>query len=300
MDVSIIIINYKTSLMTKNAINSIVNKSSDFSYEIIIVDNSNDPFYYNELKQELAGFNVKIINANKNLGFGNGNNLGASYSSGKYLYFINSDTLLINNAIYYLFEFMENNTDSGIVGSNLYKEDLSENHSYYLDELNLKNYKKSFSFFRKNWIKRQHNFTNETIKISGYVCGASLMIKKTLFDSLGGFEPTIFMYAEEALMCYRVINEFGLCVYNIPNSKIIHFDGGSFGSESLFRIQEQINGQYIYFSKAFGEKTGKKFLFFLRKKCLIRIIVFRFLSLKKYDYYQKKYKVVNNKIHSLK
>ena len=83
-DVSIIYVNYKNTNLVIDSIESVKAKSFDFTYEIIIVDNSEDENIINELKQRLDD-NVLIIDSKQNLGFGKANNLGSKYAKGKYL-----------------------------------------------------------------------------------------------------------------------------------------------------------------------------------------------------------------------
>ncbi len=291
IDVSIIFVNFKTAKMTKAAIESVISKSCGFSFEIIIVDNSESKEEWDEIERLENDF-TKIIDAKSNLGFGKANNLGSSIAKGKYLFFLNTDTLLINNAIYELKTFLDFHSDVGIVGSNLYTIDYKPNHSYVLEVKDLKNEKKNYSFFRliKNKFKKRRNdfnYTDKPIQINGYVCGAALMIRKNAFNELDGFDKDIFMYAEEALLCYQLIKKLGLKIFNIPSSKIIHFEGGSQNNcPSQQKIKMLIDGNFIYFLKAFGEKDA---LDFLKINCKIsskmKILYILLLNKEKKNYY---------------
>ena len=272
IDVSIIIINYKKAEMTYNAIKSIIDNSNHFSYEIIVVDNSNDEEEFNHLSK-LVGDNANIVNPKSNLGFGGANNLGASVSKGRYLYFINNDTLLLNNSIYELFKAMENDENIGIVGSNLFDSDEKPNHSFIPYEKNYRSDKRSASVLRILLAKvrkrrSDFNYSHDPMKIEGYVCGASLFIRKDLFDKLNGFSKDIFMYAEDALICYRLIHELHKEIYNIPTSKIIHYEGISLDNDiNPFRADNIINGNSVYYKTIFGNKMCLKYLKMMAKKC---------------------------------
>lgn len=263
-DVSIILVNYKTPKMTLETINSIIEKTKNLKYEIIVVDNSED---VNESKEliELIGEKANVIISDENLGFGKANNLGSKYACGKYIYFLNTDVILLNNAIFELYDFMEKNDKCGVAGSNLYRIDKKPNHSYSKYEKNLKNEKKSMSFYQglKKRILRKRpdfNYSDMPIRIFGYVCGASLMMKKELFDKLEGFDRDIFMYAEESLLCYRLIHELGYDIYNVPASKIIHLEGGSVEKEiSDLRAKLYVDGNFIYYQKLFGNDVAIKY-----------------------------------------
>ncbi len=262
-------VNYKTSELIKNAIDSIKEKSRGFSYEIIIVDNSQDCEELRRLRT-LENSDVHVIDAKENLGFGRANNLGSIIAKGEYLYFLNGDTLLVNNAIYELKTFLDFHREVGVVGSNLYTKNGEPNHSFCPFEKNLKGEKKMDSILvavkKKLTGKRiDFNYSNHPIETSGYVCGASLMIRKDVFDTLGGFDKDIFMYAEETLLCYRVIHECNLKIYNIPSSKIIHFEGGSFKGITYKHAQVFAEGNYHYFSKVYGKEKALKALSYIKR-----------------------------------
>lgn len=307
IDISIILINYNNAKLTYDAVNSIIDKSSGFKYEIIVVDNSCNCIEFDKLK-ELIGNKADLIKSESNLGFGKGNNLGVSKSRGKYVYFINNDTLLINNAIYELYKFLEKNSNVGIVGSNLFGFDNQPGHSFVYDKFDLIYVKKCTSIkilFKKTILKKRNDFNyyNHPIKIKGCVVGASLMMSRTDFDTLHGYDEDIFMFAEEALLCYRLINELHKEIYNIPTSKIIHLEGTSIKGQNKIispkMAYEFANGNYIYFKKAFGETDAKKLLKIkikeYKKKIFIskivnRNIVQKYINL--YNGFKNKYEEV--------
>ena len=263
IDVSIIFVNYKTAYLVKDVIASIKEKSQGFSYELIVVDNSQDETEYQKL---LENKEATIIDAKGNLGFGKANNLGAKAAKGKYLYFLNTDTLLMNNAIYELKKFLDEHNDVSIVGSNLYSKEGKPNHSFVPFEKNIRNEKKLNSIrvmLKKRVLHRRidFNFISSPLEIKGYVCGASLMMRKEDFDKLGGFDKDIFMYAEESLLCYRTINELNKKIYNVPSSQIIHFEGGSFKKKvSYNHVKTMMDGNVIYYQKAFGNNAAIQYL----------------------------------------
>lgn len=104
MDVSVIIVNYNTLALTMQCVDSIYQMTNGVKFEIIIVDNASTDGSKEIFKKDSR---VIFIEAEKNLGFGKANNLGVQKSSGNYLFFLNSDTILLNNAILHFFEFCE-------------------------------------------------------------------------------------------------------------------------------------------------------------------------------------------------
>ena len=107
VDVSIIIVSYNTAELLENCINSIVEKTQNISYEVIVVDNDSCDNSISLLYEKFDW--VKVIVSKKNLGFGRANNLGIEVASGRNILFLNSDTILINNAIKILSDFLDGN-----------------------------------------------------------------------------------------------------------------------------------------------------------------------------------------------
>lgn len=127
MDVSVIIVSYNTCDLLKKCICSILEKTKGVSFEIIVVDNHSSDESVKVITESFP--EVKIISLEENLGFGRANNWGSYKSIGKYLFFLNPDTILLNDAISILVEFLSKNPEIAIVGGNLYKEDMSFNGS---------------------------------------------------------------------------------------------------------------------------------------------------------------------------
>ena len=118
MDVSVIIVTYNTLQMTDECITSIVEKTKRVSYEIILVDNASTDGSKEFFEKDDR---VTYIYNEENYGFGKANNVGASVAKGKYLFFLNSDTYLINDAIDKLFETrLSMSKNVGFIGGVLY------------------------------------------------------------------------------------------------------------------------------------------------------------------------------------
>lgn len=249
-DVSIIIVNYNTSELTAKCIDSIIEKTADIEYEIIVVDNAS---------KEDTGIlrnnrHIRFVASDTNLGFGKANNLGAQNAEGEYLFFLNPDTYLINNAVYILYKAISENSETGICGGNLYKMDMTPNHSFKMNfpgiwaELT-DTVSKVFS--RRNL---DFNYTGKPKKVA-YITGADLMIKKELFVKAGGFDKDFFMYFEETYLCHTV-KALGYDIVSIPEARIVHLEGSSFNlktnREDLFHVSQ----------KLFINKAHKSFLYY--------------------------------------
>lgn len=116
-DVSIVIVNYNTYNLVLQCIESVIKYTKEITYEIIVIDN-NSPNREIEKLNEICP-QVNLILNNKNSGFGIANNIGNKFASGKFLFLLNSDTIIIDNSIYELYKFMNENPHVGACGGNL-------------------------------------------------------------------------------------------------------------------------------------------------------------------------------------
>lgn len=113
MDVSVIIVNYNTYELTSACIESIIKNTTNISYEIIVVDNASTDGSKDRFETDSR---IKYIYSEKNGGFGYGNNRGIEIAKGAYLLLLNSDTLLVNNAIEEFFKYAISNSLRTIYG----------------------------------------------------------------------------------------------------------------------------------------------------------------------------------------
>lgn len=266
VDISIIIINYKTIDLVSQCVDSVKEKSHGFSYEIIIVDNSCDSYEFKKLESLFKlDDRVQVVTPNKNLGTSAGNNYGAKYAKGDYLLLLNSDTLLINNAFLEMLTFARRKQNP-IVGANLFTKDLKPAHSYIKDDYNLKTIKRIssvLSFIKKVFTRKRtdFNYSEHPVEISGYICSAVLLIPRELYEDIGGSDERLFMYADDPMLCFAAKKEGGAKIFNVPSAKVIHLEGASDKQEySDFKIKDFIFGIYTYLTIAYGKKEGEGYL----------------------------------------
>lgn len=282
MHVSVIIVNYNTSVLLDNCIKSILEKTKGVDFEIIVVDNASSDNSLSMMEQKYSL--IKLIKSKENLGFGKANNLGAKYATGKYLFLLNTDTLLINNVIKILFDFMEieSNLNIGACGGNLFNPDLTPNFSYSLNFPSLKSifsYRSRLPFFLDN-----ENFNDtDNIKEVSIIIGADFFVRKNIFDSIGGFDPSFFMYVEDGELCYR-IKKLNYRIVSVPMAKIIHMQGKS--SSNGFKLQMEFTGYLIYFKKHYSSLTLKLYklieIFFAFLRMIFFIITINKSKMKDY------------------
>ena len=272
MDVSIIIVNYHSADMVIDCVNSIFQKTQGLSYEIIVVDNASGDGSVETLRSTF-GETVTVIGSPVNLGFGKANNLGAEKACGKYLFLLNPDTVLVNNAIWILWEYLEYNPGVGVAGGNLFSPDMKPTPSFCreYDDLQLEKKRASWGkllgdricaklHIRKNQPMREFNHT-EVPEPVAYIFGADMMMPRSLFEQVKGFDPDFFMYGEEEELTWR-FSELGYQVMNVPQAKIIHLEGATLNAQHTFNPRQfkmRMTGALTYFSKRFGRDGAAEF-----------------------------------------
>lgn len=258
MDVSVIIVNYNTSKLLLNCLDSIKNVTTGIEYEVIVVDNDSKDGSQMMVKKQFPW--VKLIESKTNLGFGKANNLGSQIAVGKYLFYLNSDTVVLNNALKIFFDFAETYGGAiGALGCVLSTTQGETCHSYgqlitMTTELR-SSLARYLRFLKYPWMIHPPVIT-APLKV-GYITGADLFVPKKVYNSIGGFDEEYFMYCEEVDWQKRMDN-IGLPRIVIPGPEIIHLEGGSDGNDnnkgwSNNRIKNIQKSRQIYYKKHFNK-----------------------------------------------
>jgi len=232
IDVSIIIVNYNSAVLLKNAVNSILDKTKDLNYEIIVVDNASSDGSGKEIELH---FKEKIIyiQSPENIGFGRANNLAIKKASGTYIFFLNPDTILLNNALKEFLDFAKQNIqlNIGALGSLLLNEKLQYTTSFGTFP-SIRNVLKT-KFEAIIHIIYKQNKQNSVLTINDFefplyidfITGADLFVPKKNLSMIGDFDSDFFMYCEETDLQKRMA-DFGFLRLIIQGPKIIHIEGG--------------------------------------------------------------------------
>ena len=235
IDVSVIIVSYNTLQLTKNCLNSIFEQTTGLNIEVIVSDNGSSDGSVEMIKSNFPS--VILIENNQNLGFGKANNQGLKIAKGKYIFYLNSDTVLLNNAIYFFYNYWEHSNmpdEIGAIGGILVDEKLRKIHSggkfptyetIYNESLYLLNKHRIAAFikffhlswilkFRRNKIDRLSTFESNV----DYVTGADLFLKN---DNNAYFDENYFLYYEETDLELALVKKGKKC-FLIDGPEIMH------------------------------------------------------------------------------
>jgi GT2 family glycosyltransferase len=239
-------------------------KTEDIIFEVIVVDNASADGSQQMIRGEFP--NVKLIENIENIGFGQANNLGAKSAAGKYLLLLNSDTVLLNNAVKILFDFITKNANVAICGGNLFDENKKPAHSYSKLPCIMQELKRLLLIPNLN----SFNYTDKPQK-TGYITGADLMIRADIFNRLNGFDSDFFMYYEESELTCRVKRE-GYDVYSVPQAEIMHLEKKSFSDN------ERRLGMIFKSCKTYYKKTHGKLYRIIVNSIILMIIISRLMA----------------------
>lgn len=260
MDLSIIIINYNTKKLTKECIHSVIESTHMDEYEIIVVDNSTDEGEKYEVSNDEKGI-VKLFPEVENKGFGSACNFGARMSKGKYLLFLNSDTIVKDEAIDKCINYLKNHSEVGVLGIRTLLPDGKLDHGckrgfptpsaslyYFLgfDKRHPEN--KKYGAYRQTFIDE-----HETSEVDS-VSGAFMMIPKEVYNEVSGFDEDYFMYGEDIDICYR-IKKIGHKVIYFADAYIIHLKGQSgLSTKSKQIIYHFYNSMKLFYKKHYEQE----------------------------------------------
>lgn len=244
---SIIIPSFNTLELTIECLRSIDRHPPSRPYEIILVDNHSTDGTEERVRNDFP--TVRVIRNAANLGFGKACNIGARQSQGQYLLFLNSDTESLPGTFDQLIQWMETHPQTGCVGPELVSPQRSLIQMSWawnpilfgeLIALPLAPYMVRRSRLRQ-WIVRQLQRRPRNVSI---ICGACTLVRKRLFESLGGFDEDFELYFEDSDLCMRC-RHLGWQVDFVPHSKIVHRLGqstkASWGLTPLVYRQSQIH-----------------------------------------------------------
>jgi GT2 family glycosyltransferase len=227
--VSVIILNWNGKRHLERCLPSLRNTNyPSEKIELIVVDNKSS----DGSKAFVRNFFPEIIflELDKNYGFTGGNNRGAEVAHGELLVFLNNDTLVDDNWLVELVKVANNDKQIGICGSKILFEERRNIVQYAGGFLN------TLGGGVSPFVYTEDTGMNDT-KLTGYVCGACLLIRRDVFEKLGGFDEDYFMYSDENDLCLRCWL-LGYNVVYVPKSIVYHKGEGS------IKLRRQERGLY--------------------------------------------------------
>lgn len=243
IDCSIIIVTYNAKEYFKKCIDSIYKYTQDVSFEIIVSDNASTDGLIPMIRSQYK--DIIIIENKRNIGFGAANNKGLEIAKGKYIFYLNEDTELKNNAIKMFIDYYNANSGAriGALGAylksadgringpsgnfptygNLLMQMFLHNINDFIYVINEKVGRFRVDEIVKRGIKNRIKDESSKEQTVDYICGADLFMKN---DDNAKFDERYFLYFEETDLQLR-LSEQKMNRVLIPGPYIIHYGGGT-------------------------------------------------------------------------
>jgi len=250
VDLSIIIVNYNVKEFIQNLLESIKSASLNLKTEIIVVDNASDDGSIELIKQKYPY--VHLIENHRNDGFSKANNLGLKVAKGKYLLLLNPDTLVKEDTFEKMISFFEATPEAGMAGCKLLNTDgtlqLACRRGFPGPWASFTKVTGLSTLFPKSPLFARYNLTyldeNNTYAVDA-ISGAFMMIRREVYEKIGGHDETFFMYGEDLDLCYRV-NKAGYKVYYVPDSLVLHKESMSTGKQSPLKTYYITRNRFLF------------------------------------------------------
>lgn len=276
---SIIIVNYNLATEIENCLISFFKKADNIEYEIIIVDNNSADKNLLDVEKKFKSNNVQFYYLDKNVGFGQGCNYGFSKATGKYICFLNPDTIIKEDIFLPIINFFNTQKSVGIVGPKQYVKNIFFDLSagFYpniffelIHMLGIGVFFEGFITYLLTKFKRGKCFEVD------WILGAAIFMRAEVFRMVNGFDKDYFMFSEEVDLCKRVSN-LGLKIIYCPRLYLHHL-GSISGKKnySMYTIRTY-SSRNIFISKHYP--SFKKYLMrsLLRLELISQIIIWTVL-----------------------
>jgi len=276
IDLSIVIVSYNTWKLTDQCLNSIYMSlaNTSIAYEVIVVDNNSTDRSPELIKKHYSA--VRLLSNKENAGYGKGNNQGIRAANGSVVLLLNSDILVLDQAIEKLYRFFITLPQKSVAGGKLFNSDYSPQDScgpgYSLPVI-----------FTALFLKGDHlhltRYSPDRVRSVDWVMGACIMARRRDFESVGGFDENIFMYMEEIDWQYRA-KEKGYKIVFFPHAHFVH-KGAASSSGHRTPILNVFGGFKYFYKKHYGLLANLILRVLLVYKSLLAICLFTLLNRKK-------------------
>jgi GT2 family glycosyltransferase len=274
MELSVIIVNYNVKHFLEQCLYSVQKAITAIAAEIIVADNCSADNSIDYLQPKFP--NVRFIANTENYGFAKGCNIGVKEAGGKYILFLNPDTIVPEDCLHKCISFLESHADAGALGIKMLdgrgkflKESKRAFPSPATSLYKLFGLSKLFprsAFFSKYHLGHLDENENHEVDV---LAGAFMMVKKEVLEKVGSFDETFFMYGEDVDLSYR-IQKAGYKNYYFAQSCIIHFKGESTRKGSMNYVRMFYKAMSIFVRKHYSGSRAGVFIFLIHIAIWIR------------------------------
>ncbi|HHE46498.1 MAG TPA: glycosyltransferase [Bacteroidetes bacterium] len=254
-DISIIIVNYNVKHFAEQCLRSVAAATGSLNVEVFLVDNGSGDGSVEYLRSRFPA--VKIIDNGGNLGFGRANNIAFRQAKGRYLLVLNPDTLLGEDTLQLLVEYMDANPQVGAVGPKILTRDGSfdttSKRSFPTPWVAFCRFSGLARLFPRSKLFGRYDLLyldpDQPAEVDSLV-GSCMMVRSEVYRQVGGFDEDYFMYGEDIDWCYR-IKQAGWQIHFAPVTTIVHFRGESTRRSNVNRDRAFYGAMHLFVEKHF-------------------------------------------------
>lgn len=277
-DLSIIIVSFNTKDLLKQCIDSVYANSQGICYEIIVVDNHSADDSLQMLNENFK--DIQVIENKCNVGFARANNQGIRLSNGRYILLLNSDTMVLNSAIEKLVGFLNSHKEAGVVGPMVLNEDRTLQFSFgdfpsLLSEI-ARSFRLERRLIRRKILKDRRLGESVPFQVD-WVSGSCFMIRREVYEEIGGLDETFFLFGEEPDWCLRA-RKAGWGIFYNPEPQIIHYSGQSTKKDYYLFIASRYESRLRLIDKHFSWLKRIVFRIIVVPALFARILIGSFMS----------------------
>ncbi len=246
VDCTVVYVDFNTTALLLDSLRSLRAHPLRANVEIVVVDNASPTFDAAAVEEAWPG--ATVVRAGSNLGFGQGNNLGAKHASGRFLLLMNTDTIVEeDHRLEDLITFLDAHQEVAAATPLL----LEPGGAVQAHQTGTFPTAARLAAQRLGVGQAPSADTDPAVHLDGravdWATAAALFVRRTAWDTIGGFSPEFFMYMEDVDLC-RKLRERGFQVWWWPRARVTHIGGGSRTSDASRRLH-LYRSQILYFGK---------------------------------------------------
>lgn len=260
MKLSVIIVNYNVTQLLRNCLLSLQKYIKDVDYEVIVIDNASTDTSWKDLVPEFP--NIHFISSDINGGFSKANNKAIKTAKGEYVLLLNPDTELEGFYIKELLDFSDSKVKFGCLGVKMHDAEgnfLPESKRSVPDMFN--SFEKLFTNLKKNSSKSyyRNDIGEDAIAEVEVITGAFLLIKRAVYEEIGGLDESYFMYGEDIDLCYTLLRK-GYENYYYGKASLLHHKGESTVKDEVY-LNRFYGAMQIFIDKYYKESKPMQYSF---------------------------------------
>ncbi|MEK7112080.1 MAG: glycosyltransferase family 2 protein [Patescibacteria group bacterium] len=244
---SIIILNYNTVNLTRDCLASIKKNRNEVPHEIIVSDNGSTDGSIEMIKKEFPW--VKLIENGANLGFAKGNNRARKFAKGKYVLFLNTDTIVKKGTLRETVKYMDEHPDVGALSCRLVLADTSldrdARRGFPTPWVSLTHFSGLDKIFPNSRLLAKYWYggvPEDRVQEVDVIQGAYFLSPKRLLDKVGWFDEDYFLDGEDIDLCWK-ITKAGYKIIYYPEAEIIHLKGATKGKNKKARVKVSLKNK---------------------------------------------------------